>query len=95
MAGHVVEEVPPELHAPHFRDILLRGVAGIGVAGGAEIERDVELDAALGDVRQSWGAVFAAADAAWISSAAKRKGAKLTSNETGTAAVPGATARHN
>jgi hypothetical protein len=51
VAGHIAEELPPKIQAPHFREVGLRGVAGIGVAGRAEIERDIEFDAALRDVR--------------------------------------------
>ena len=52
---HVVEELAPEVHAPHFRDVRLRRVGGVGVARRAQIERDVELDAALRDVRRVVG----------------------------------------
>ena len=50
MARHIVEELTPEIHAPNFGDVQLSGGGGVGVAGGAKVEGDVELDAALGDV---------------------------------------------
>jgi hypothetical protein len=50
VARQFIEEGVPEIEAPHFRDVLLSCVAGIRVARGAYVERDVELDAALGDV---------------------------------------------
>ncbi len=50
LSGHFIEEFVPEIEAPHFGDVLLCGIAGVGVAGGAGVERDVEFDSALGDV---------------------------------------------
>src|SRR5574340_820626 len=50
MARHGVEKLAPEIEAPHLGDVRLGGVAGVGVTGGAEVEGDVELDAAAGDV---------------------------------------------
>ncbi len=50
MARQFVEEGAPEIEAPHLGNILLRGVARIGIARGAHIQRDVELDAAPRDV---------------------------------------------
>ena len=55
MPRHFVEEVAPEIEAPHLGDVLLRRVAGIGIARRAHVERDVELDAALRDVRRVVG----------------------------------------
>jgi hypothetical protein len=39
----------------NFGDVLLRGIAVIGIAGRAHVERHVELDAALPDVRRVIG----------------------------------------
>ncbi len=50
VARHRIEERGPELALPHLGDVRLRGVGAVGVAGRAEIERDVELDAAPRDV---------------------------------------------
>ena len=51
VACHRVEELRPELALPHHGDVRLRGVGAVRVARRAQIERDVELDAALRDVR--------------------------------------------
>ena len=51
MSRHGVEVADPEIAFPHLGDIRLRRVRGVRVAWRAQIERDVELDAALLDVR--------------------------------------------
>ena len=51
IARHLVEELAPKLAAPHFGDIRLGRVAVVRVTRGAQVERDIELDAALRDVR--------------------------------------------
>ena len=51
MPRHIVEKLAPEIEAPHFGDVGLRGVAVIGVARRAEVERRVEFDAAPLDTR--------------------------------------------
>lgn len=51
IARQRIEIVGPKCALPHFRDVGLRGVGGVAVARGAQIEREVELDAALRDVR--------------------------------------------
>ncbi len=50
MPRHVVEHRGPEVHAPHLRDVGLRRAGVVRVARRTCVERDVELDAASGDV---------------------------------------------
>ena len=57
VARHLVQKLPPETHAPHFRDVLLRRIARVRVTRRARVERDVELDAAPLDKRRVF-AVF-------------------------------------
>ena len=51
MSRHVVEGLLPELHGPHFWDVCLRGIGRIRVSRGAQVQRKVKLNAALGDMR--------------------------------------------
>ncbi len=50
MPRHFIQKLAPEVEAPHFADVLLRGVAVVGVTGGADVQRDVELDASAVDM---------------------------------------------
>jgi hypothetical protein len=45
----------PEIEVPHGRNICLRGIAHVRVAGAAQVERDIELRAAHGHVRIARG----------------------------------------
>jgi hypothetical protein len=47
---HFIEELAPERLAPHLGDVRLEGVAVVRVTRCPQIERDIELDAALRDV---------------------------------------------
>ena len=47
---HFVQKLAPEIKAPHLRDVVLRRIRRVAVTGRAQVERDVELDAATGDV---------------------------------------------
>jgi hypothetical protein len=47
--GHLVQESRPERHAPHLGDVGLPRGRIVRVARRARVERDVELDPALGD----------------------------------------------
>ena len=51
MPRHGIEVVDPELALPDFRDIGLGRVRAVSVARRAQIERDVEFDASLLNVR--------------------------------------------
>jgi len=55
IAGEAVDVVAPEGHVPDGGDVLLGGFAGVGVAGGAGVEGEVEFDAAGGEVRRLVG----------------------------------------
>ncbi|OPZ23022.1 MAG: hypothetical protein BWZ10_00084 [candidate division BRC1 bacterium ADurb.BinA364] len=53
LPGHLVEHFAPEVHAPHFGDVFLGGVGIVRIARRAQIERDIEFDSALLDVRSA------------------------------------------
>ena len=52
---HLVKQFVPEIHAPHFGNIRLRRIAAIGIGGGSAVERNVEFDSSLRDVRRVVG----------------------------------------
>lgn len=56
MTRHGIEVVDPEIPLPYLRDVRLRGIGAVGVARSAQIERNIELDASLLDVRFVFGA---------------------------------------
>ena len=51
ISGHIVQVVLPEVELPHGHDIRLRGIAGIVIARRPRVQRDIELDASVFDVR--------------------------------------------
>ena len=51
IASHRIEVVDPEVALPYFRNVCLSSVGAVGVTGGSQIERNVELDPAPRDMR--------------------------------------------
>ena len=62
---HRIEKVGPEAAIPHLGDVGLGGIRTVRVARRPQIERNVELDAALSDVRTMVG-VFQPVDRACL-----------------------------
>ena len=55
MTRHFVNEFAPKIERPHFGNVRLGRIGIIGIARCADVQWNIELDTALGDVWRMYG----------------------------------------